>query len=87
MHSCCRAYDRAAYKLRPFTSHFNFPDTDYSQDDFVKVRAHDASAGSRSEAHKNPLLHPILVVQKYGRLDKYEFVQRLRNWAQVSEQA
>lgn len=34
----CRAYDRAAQKLRPWNSHLNFPDTDYSQDDFLRVR-------------------------------------------------
>lgn len=34
----CRAYDRAAQKLRPWNSHLNFPDTDYSQDEFIRVR-------------------------------------------------
>ena len=32
----CRAYDRAAYILRPDTE-LNFPETDYSKDDFILV--------------------------------------------------
>jgi hypothetical protein len=31
------AYDRAAKKLRPWNTHLNFPDTDYSQDEFMRV--------------------------------------------------
>lgn len=36
----CRAYDRAAYLLRP-DAELNFPETDYATDDFILVRFHD----------------------------------------------
>ena len=33
----CRAYDRAAYKLRGPRSALNFPEADYSVDSFIQV--------------------------------------------------
>ena len=33
----CRAYDRAVFKLRSDTSRLNFPERDWSRDDFLKV--------------------------------------------------
>lgn len=36
----CRAYDRAAVKMRGSRAALNFPSTDYSADNFMKVGPH-----------------------------------------------
>lgn len=33
----CSAYDRAAFKMRAGKADLNFPDTDYTQDSFMRV--------------------------------------------------
>ena len=59
-----RAYDRAAFKLRSGKADFNFPDTNYSQDSFLKVRitfslhAHSTRCVVRGPPANMALIHP-----------------------------